>query len=83
MTDQPTSQIDRLKAKKAQLDARIKQLEARTAKQARAGETKRLILVGRCAEQWAAADPAFAGLLRQHLDKFATRAQDRAVLGLA
>ena len=71
-----------LRERRAALLARIQQIEQRENLKARKHEARRLILVGRCAEEWAARNTEFRTKLAAELNRFAIRPQDRAALGL-
>lgn len=76
------SKVSLLREKRAAILARIQQIEQRENLKARKNEARRLILVGRCAEEWAMRNTEFRAKLAAELDRFATRPQDRAALGL-
>ena len=71
--------LDRLNA----LDARIKQLEARSKAQARRDDARRKIIAGALALEHAERDEEFGRTLNRLIGRFVTRPQDRALFGLA
>ena len=76
-------QLDKLREKRAQLDARLKKLEAREKEKARKADTRRKVIAGALALEHAEIDPEFGEKLHSLLARFVNRPQDRALFGLA
>lgn len=70
-------QLEALKAKKAQIDARISALNARRQKEAKRLDTRRKVVAGAIALEHCEHDPNFKELLGSLLDRFLTRPVDR------
>lgn len=79
-----TSRLEQLKKKKAQLDAQIKQAEARARQQHRKDDTRRKILIGAIAKDHMDMHPdgSFAKELSALLDEYVTRPKDRELLNM-
>ena len=75
-------QLDKLREKKAQIDAKLKKLEAREKERARKADTRRKVIAGALALEHAEIDPEFGEKLRSLLARFVNRPQDRALFGL-
>lgn len=78
----PPSRLDRLKLQRAQVDAKIKALEARNRTQSRKDDTRRKIITGALALEHMQRHEAFAETMLDLLDRFVTRPQDRALFDL-
>jgi hypothetical protein len=70
-------QLEALKAKKAQLDARISALNARRQKEAKRLDTRRKVVAGAIALEHCEHDANFKELLGSLLNRFLTRPVDR------
>lgn len=82
-TDHPTPpKLDRLYQQRAQLSAKIKQLEARSKAQARRDDARRKIIAGALALEHASKDEAFGRTLHQLIGRYVTRSPERALFGL-
>ena len=80
--DEALSKVEKLKAKKAALDAEIKRAEAAERKKARKEDTRRKIVVGGALLAHAELKPEFRDYMAKVLDKAVTRPVDRKLLGL-
>lgn len=78
-----SDRLTRLREKKAQIDAQLKQLEAREREQERRNDTRRKIIVGALALEHAEKDEAFGAELYRLIARYVDRPQDRALFGLA
>ena len=78
------SRLEKLRQQKAQLDAKIKGLEARTRQQARKNDTRRKIIAGALALHHMALNPddPFSKKLSRLLDEYVTRPYERELFGL-
>jgi len=83
--EQPASpkRLDKLYQQRAQLAARIRQLETRNRIQARKDDARRKIIAGALALEHAERDEEFGRTLNRLIGRFVTRPQDRALFGLA
>jgi multidrug resistance efflux pump len=79
-----TSRLDQLKAKKAKLDAQIKQAESRARSQRRKDDTRRKILIGAVIKEHIEMHPdgKFAEAVHTLLDRYVTRPNDRQLLNM-
>lgn len=84
-TEQPTppKRLDKLYQQRAQLAARIRQLEAREKTRSRKDDARRKIIAGALALEHAERDEEFGRTLNRLIGRFVTRPQDRALFGLA
>jgi glucose/arabinose dehydrogenase len=74
------TQREKLEKQKAQIEARLKALEARESAERRKKDTRRKIVVGGAVLAHAAHDPAFAETLRAVLGVAVTRLADRKAI---
>jgi t-SNARE complex subunit (syntaxin) len=74
--------IEDLKKKKAQLEARIKQAEAREKDRLRKADTRRKVLLGALLSDWMERDDALRLKVHKALDKYLKRKIDREVFNL-
>jgi len=77
------SKLSQLKVRRAEILAQIQQIEARENVKKRKQDARRLILIGRCVQEWARRDLQFNLNLRDQLERFATRPRDREILNLS
>lgn len=70
-------QLEALKAKKKQIEAKITALNARQQKEAKRLDTRRKVVAGAIALEHCEHDPNFKELLGSLLDRFLTRPVDR------
>ena len=75
--------LQRLKQRKAQLDARIQREESRQRNRERKADTRRKILLGALLSDWMDKDDALRRKVRRRLDRYLTRKIDREVFDLA
>ena len=80
MTETPASRLEKLKQRKAKLDAEIAKAEATEKKAARAKDTRRKILIGAAMLAEIEAEPTFRDGLRRILDRRLTQERDRELL---
>lgn len=80
--DPATDRLGKLYEQRAQIAARIKQLEARTRARSRKEDTRRKIIAGALALEHASRDEAFGRTLHDLIARFVTRPHDRALFGL-
>ena len=80
MTETPASRLEKLKQRKAKLDAEIAKAEATEKKAARAKDTRRKILIGAAMLAEIEAEPTFRDGLRRILDRSLTQERDRELL---
>jgi hypothetical protein len=71
--------LARLKEQRSQLDARIRDIEARQRQEERKRDTRRKIIAGALALEHASRDPGFAAVLRNLSARHVTRPSDRAL----
>lgn len=78
------TRIEKLRQKKAQIDARIKGLESRERQQARKNETRKKIIAGALSLHHLAKNPddAFSQKLLRLLDEYVTKPYERNLFGL-
>ena len=78
------TRLEKLKTQQEQIKARIKDLEAREKQKARKAETRKKIIVGAIAISHMELNPAspFAIELKQILNQYVTKPQDRQAIGL-
>lgn len=76
------STVEKLKAQKAALDAKIKRAEAKERAQARKDETRRKVIVGAVILEHAELKPEFKTFLDDLLQRAVKRKIDREFLGL-
>ena len=76
------SRKDSLLAKKAQIEAQLKQLDARERQAKRKADTRRKIIAGALALEHAEHDPAFAATLNDLIERFVTKPAERELFGL-
>lgn len=74
--------IDKLKAKKAALEARLRQEYGRERANQRKADTRRKILAGAAVLSEAEARPEFNAQLQKLLQRFLTKPEDRALFNL-
>lgn len=74
--------LEKLIEQRAQLDARIRDMEARRKAAERKADTRRKILAGALVLEHADINPAFGETLRALLARGLTRPHDRALFGL-
>ncbi|MHB0704098.1 hypothetical protein ACX4MT_00060 [Roseomonas mucosa] len=72
----------KLLVRKAQIEAQLKDLEAREQRQKRKDDTRRKIIAGALALEHAEIDPVFGAQLAKLLNRYVTKAQDRALFDL-
>lgn len=75
-------QLEKLREKKAQIEAKLKQLEARAKEKARKEDTRRKIIAGALALEHAEIDAEFGRKLHSILARFVGRPEDRELFGL-
>lgn len=80
----PLSRLEKLREKKAQLDAQIKGVEARARQQTRKHDTRRKIIAGALALHHMEKNPedSFSKKLARLLDEYVTRPHERKLFGL-
>lgn len=80
----PLSRVEKLREKKAQLDAKIKGIEARERQQTRKHDTRRKIIAGALALHHMEKNPedSFSKKLSRLLDEYVTRPHERKLFGL-
>jgi hypothetical protein len=76
------SKLETLKAKKEQIDARIKNMEAKEKSKAKKLDTRRKILIGAFYLDLMEKDDALKKKIIARLDEFLTRPNDRKLFGL-
>jgi hypothetical protein len=81
MTKHPTHKLERLRAQREKIDARIQATEARLKNSERKKDTRRKILVGSYYLDKAAKDNSIHEI-KKHMDKFLTRDSDRILFDL-
>lgn len=74
--------IESLQAKKAQIEAELARLRARSRTENRKADTRRKILIGAVVMQEMEARPEIDGWIRKLLDQRLTKDRDRALFGL-
>lgn len=74
--------VEKLKEKKRQLDARIKKIESLEKTKKRKEDTRRKIIIGGALLALAARDPKSRKNIYQCLDDLVTNPKDRALIGL-
>lgn len=74
--------IDKLRAKKAALEERLKTLEAKQKSQERKTQTRRKIILGAMIEERMQQDPAFQQEMLERLDGYLKRNIDRDIFNL-
>lgn len=74
--------LEKLKEQRSQLDARIRDMEARVRQQERKDDTRRKVLAGALALEHAEKDSDFGRILRELLARGLTRPRDRELFGL-
>ena len=74
--------VEAQRKRRAILKKQISRAQVRINSKVRKADTRRKILYGACALDMAAKDPAFARILRNCLDDFLTKPQDRDLLDL-
>jgi hypothetical protein len=81
----PQSRLEKLREKKAQIDAQIKNVEARERQQARKDETRRKIIAGALALHHMENNPdgPFSKTLLRLLDEYVIRSNERRLFGLS
>jgi hypothetical protein len=77
-----SEKMKQLIAKREALNARIRQEQIRAAATERKADTRRKVLAGALALEWAAQDGEFAAMLRAKLNGFLVREADRALFDL-
>lgn len=77
-----TDRLEKLRQKRAQLDAQIKDAEARARQQARKDDTRRKIILGALAIEHMTTHPGstFALKLAELIDTYVTKPSDRSLL---
>jgi len=75
-------ELERLAARKAQLEAKLKRLKVQQRHQERKDDARRKILMGGALAAAVRAEMVSEGLLFRILDTFVTKEKDRAFLGL-
>jgi hypothetical protein len=80
MTEIVASRIEKLKQRKAKLEAEIAKAEATEKKAARAKDTRRKILVGAAILAEIEAEPSLKGVLQDILKRRLTQDRDRELL---
>ena len=77
-----TDRLEKLRQKRAQLDAQIKDAEARARQQSRKDDTRRKIIVGALAIEHMTTHPGstFALKLAELIDTYVTKPSDRSLL---
>jgi hypothetical protein len=81
MAELETDTVKKLKAKRAAIDARLRQEQQKLNEAERKKETRRLILWGRWASRKAKLDNDFASIAMAELKSYVTRKDERALLG--
>ena len=82
MAELETDRVKKLKAKRAEIDALLRQEQQKLSEEARKQDRNRKILQGACAELWAKEDSDFATKFMARLDSFLIRNRDRALFGM-
>jgi septal ring factor EnvC (AmiA/AmiB activator) len=80
MSETVTSKLEKLKQRKAKLEAEIAKAETANRKAARAKETRRKILVGAAILAEIEAEPSLKGVLQDILKRRLTQDRDRELL---
>lgn len=75
--------VEKLKEKRRQLDARIQKIESLEKTKQRKEDTRRKIIVGGALLAFAAREPKFKENLYRHLEKLITNPKDRILIGLS
>src|SRR5215217_5910199 len=73
---------NRLLTKKAQIEARLRDFDARASKQRRADETRRKIIHGALVMDHGHEEPDLAPIMERLIQRHVTRPHDRKLLGL-
>jgi large subunit ribosomal protein L7/L12 len=79
MSETATSKLEKLKQRKAKLDAEIAQAEKAERERQRSQETRRKILVGAAVLAEIEAEPSLKGVLQDILQRRLTQDRDRAL----
>jgi hypothetical protein len=77
-----SKKIDELMKKREALNARIRQEQIRAAATERKADTRRKVLAGALALEWAAEDAEFSARFMAKLSRFLVRDADRALFGM-
>ena len=80
MAETAASRLEKLKQRKAKLEAEIAKAEAADKKAARANDTRRKILIGAAMLAEMEAEPSFRDGVRRILDRRLTQDRDRELL---
>lgn len=80
MAETAASRLEKLKQRKAKLEAEIAKAEATEKKAARANDTRRKILIGAAMLAEMEAEPSFRDGVRRILDRRLTQDRDRELL---
>ena len=76
------SRKDKLLERKAQIEAQLKQLEARECQQWRKDDTRRKIIAGALALEHAEIDAEFGAKMRDLIARYVTKPNERQLFGL-
>jgi len=82
MTEFETDRMKKLKAKRAAIDAQLRQEQYKLSKQERTRENRRKVLVGAAMMQWAKRSNENSLTLDMELRNFLTRNDERELFGL-
>lgn len=83
MAKKTNERIAALRKRRAEIDARLSQLEIREKAKERKRDTRRKVIAGAYALEHCEFDPAFKATLFGLLDQYVEREADRALFGLA
>ena len=83
MAKKTNERIAALRKRRAEIDARLNQLEIREKAKERKRDTRRKVIAGAYALEHCEFDPAFKATLFGLLDQYVEREADRALFGLA
>jgi hypothetical protein len=82
MAELETDKVKKLKAKRAAIDARLRQEQLRLNEASKKKDTRRKVLQGACVELWAKEDSEFATRFMARLGSFLARNDERALFGM-